>query len=39
MTPYNAYERNKDYYEDEKELEDEQEQMARYLIDKAPNQE
>jgi hypothetical protein len=23
LTPYNAYERNKDYYENEEELEDE----------------
>jgi len=38
-TRYNAYERNKDYYEDEKALEDELEQMARYLVDKAPGQE
>ena len=36
---YNAYERNKDYYEDEEMLEDETEQMARYLVDKAPGNE
>ena len=35
-TPYNPYERNQDYYENEEALKDEQEQMARYLIDKAP---
>ena len=35
-TPYDAYERNKDYYENEDDLEDELEKMARYLVDKAP---
>lgn len=38
-TPYNAYERNKDYYDNEVELEDELEKMARYLVDKAPQME
>lgn len=35
-TPYNPYDRNKDYYENEAEMDDELEQMARYLVDKAP---
>lgn len=38
VTPYNPYDRNKDYYENEEQLEDELEQMARYLVDKAPQQ-
>ena len=38
-TPYNAYERNKDYYDNDEELEDELEKMARYLVDKAPQME
>ena len=38
VTPYNPYDRNKDYYEDSEQLEDELEQMARYLVDKAPQQ-
>jgi hypothetical protein len=37
--PYDPYERNKDYYENEQALEDEFEQMARYLVDKPPNSE
>ena len=37
-TPYNPYDRNKDYYDNEAEMDDELEQMARYLVDKAPQQ-
>ena len=33
---YDPYEQNKDYYEDPDALYDEEQQMARYLIEKAP---
>ena len=33
---YDPYEQNKAYYEDQEQLVDEEQQMARYLVEKAP---
>jgi hypothetical protein len=34
---YNPEVRNKEYYEDEETLKDEEEQMHRFLVEQAPN--
>ena len=36
MRKYDPYEQNKEYYETQERLEDEEMQMARYLVEKAP---
>jgi len=35
--PYKANERNNEYYEDEAALREEEEYMARYLVEQAPS--